>query len=162
MRILTFELFADYFQFYLQDEDSNGINGDSWSNDACARKLAVEPDAIGVGTERNFNVPVVIELWPSEPPLDFAAWDHVVECSFAVPTGKIVVAGCTDELAESRRIDIDPGIYRARVSGGHLASAKSFDEGDDVYRVQLWRAPAGPIDVLKQDETAPQTRQPQH
>lgn len=29
----SFELFADYFQFYLQDEQVPGIHGDAWTRE---------------------------------------------------------------------------------------------------------------------------------
>lgn len=31
-----FKLFADYFQFYIQDEDADGNLSDSWNDEAVA------------------------------------------------------------------------------------------------------------------------------
>ena len=136
-----FELFADYFQFYLQDESANG-NLESWSEEAVARFLAIPPGSIGVGTVRNMNVPVSVEVLDVEPEPDFTSWYHVTECSLDVPTGRIVLAGCTDYFPDAARIEVPPAVYRARIPYGALdtVSANGLD-GDDRYRVQLWPAP---------------------
>lgn len=151
MRRFDYELFADYFQFYLQDESVQGNLGDSWSQEAVDRLLAVAPGTVGVGTVRNMDVPVTVEVFQSEPESDFDAWDHVTECSLDTSTGRIVIAGCTDYFPESARIEVTPAIYRVRVSYGALSSLSpdGFD-GNDKYRVQLWPAPAISPRVLKQ------------
>ena len=40
-RTFEYKLFADYYQFYLQDECAEGNLGDSWSPEAVERLLAV-------------------------------------------------------------------------------------------------------------------------
>ncbi len=62
MRHFEYELLADYFQFYLQDESADGSLGESWTEEAVARLLAVAPGAIGIGTVRNMQVPVIVEV----------------------------------------------------------------------------------------------------
>jgi hypothetical protein len=151
MRRFEFELFADYFQFYLQDESADGNLGDSWTEVAVARLLAVAPGAIGVGTVRNMDVPVVVEVLVAEPIPDLDSWDHVTECSLDVPSGRIVIAGCTDYFPNAERIDVEPGTYLARVSYGALDSLSEDGlDGDDRYRVQLWQAPSIEPRVLRQ------------
>jgi hypothetical protein len=71
------ELFADYYQFYLQDERVQGNLGDSWTEEAVDRSLAVAPGTIGVGTVRNMDVPVVVEVTDSAPNDDITDWDQV-------------------------------------------------------------------------------------
>lgn len=151
MAVHTFDLFADYFQFYLQDETASGIDGDSWSAEATDRMLAVSPGALAVGTVRNVDVPVTVEVLQSEPPKDLENWDHVTECSLVITSGKLVVAGCTDYFPDADRVKIAPGTYHVRISGGGFASvAKHWESGEDKYRVQLW--PGSDIEprVLKQ------------
>ena len=41
METHEFNLFADYFQFYLQDESVTGNLGDSWTEEAVERLLAL-------------------------------------------------------------------------------------------------------------------------
>ena len=55
-----FTLFADYFQFYLQDEAASGDLSEAWTVDAVDRLLAVSPGVIGIGTVRNMDVPVEV------------------------------------------------------------------------------------------------------
>ena len=151
MAVHTFNLFADYFQFYFQDEGASGIDGDSWSVEATDRMLAIAPGALGVATVRNVDVPVTVEILRSEPAKDIDYWDHVTECSLVVTSGKLVVAGCTDYFPDAARIEITPGTYRARISGGGFDSVtKHWESGEDKYRVQLWPDAEVEPRVLKQ------------
>ena len=151
MRRFEYELFADYFQFYLQDESAEGNLGDSWTDEAVTRLLALAPGTVGVGTVRNMNVPVTVEVLDAEPDSDLDSWDHVTECSLEVATGRIVIAGCTDYFPDAARIEAKPGTYRVRVSYGSLDTLSEDGlDGNDRYRVQLWQATAIEPCVLKQ------------
>lgn len=139
MRTFQYELFADYFQFYLQDEGASGGLGEAWTEAALARRLAVGPGVVGVYTARNMTVPVTVEVHPSAPPDDRDAWEHVAEDSLEVPSGRVVVAGCTDYFPDAARIDVAPGVYRLRASFAGLDTLRDNGlDGDDRYRVQLW------------------------
>jgi hypothetical protein len=71
-----FDLFADYFQFYLQDEQADGDLSESWTKEATENLLALAPGTIGVGTVRNMTVPVMVEVRDSPPAAsDNSAWD---------------------------------------------------------------------------------------
>lgn len=61
------ELFADYFQFYVQDEQSEGDLSNSWTEKAVSDILAVAPGVIRVGTVRNMDVPVEVAVLDSQP-----------------------------------------------------------------------------------------------
>jgi hypothetical protein len=137
-----FELFADYFQFYLQDEDERigiGDLSDAWTKEAAERLLAVAPGVVGIGTARNMTVPVVIEVLDHEPEADFDEWEHVVEGGLELKSGRLVVAGCTDYFPDAARLPVAAGTYRVRMScrGFETISTNGLD-GDDTYRVQLW------------------------
>ena len=151
MRRFEYKLFADYHQFYLQDECVKGDLSESWTQEATDRLLAVAPGTIGVGTVRNMTVPVVVEVADTEPDEDTTKWDQVNECNFEVQSSRIVVAGCTDYFPEAARIDVEPGSYRARVYYGSL-DALSDDglDGEDHYKDVLWRGVPGPLRILKQ------------
>lgn len=149
-----YTLFADYYQFYLQDEDAEGDLSDSWTEEAVDNLLALAPGTIGVGTVRNMDVPVEVEIRDSEPSSDFQEWDHVTECSIKVPSGKIVIAGCTDYFQDAARIDVKPGNYRARIYYGDLDSLSwNGLEGDDHYKVVLWPSDDTSVRVIKRGET---------
>lgn len=144
-------LFADYHQFYVQDENVDGNLTDAWTDEAVERFLAVAPGTVGIGTVRNGDVPVTIAVLEREPVFDSDKFDQVVECSIAVESGAIVAAGCTDYFPDAARIKIPCGPYRVRVSFEGLASSSSVGlEGHDRYHLQLWPAPMGPIDIRKQ------------
>ena len=146
-----FELFADYHQFYLQDEDADGDLSDSWTQQATDNLLAFAPGTIGIGTVRKMNVPVTIELYDSEPKEDFALWEQINECSINVSSGKIVVAGCTDYVPDAARISVEPDTYRARVFYGDLDTLSEDGlDGDDKYKVVLWRGEAIEPRVIKE------------
>ena len=96
MKSFELSLFADYFQFYIQDEAVMGDLSRIWDEEATARMLAIAPGTIGVGTARNMDVPVTVEICDQEPGDDVPEWDHVIEATLAVASGRIVVAGCSD------------------------------------------------------------------
>ena len=68
----TFKIFADYHQFYIQDESADGDLSEAWTDEAVANLLAVVDGTVGVGTVRNMDVPVTIEILSNEPPLNLA------------------------------------------------------------------------------------------
>jgi hypothetical protein len=150
-REFELDLFADYFQFYLQDEDAEGDLSDSWTQEAVDRLLALAPGTIGVGTVRNVNVRVVVEVHDQDPMRDDSnGWDQVNECSVEVPSGRIVIAGCTDYYPDAARIEVKQGWHRARVYYGDLNSLSEDGlEGRDHYKIVLWSAPPGPLTVIK-------------
>lgn len=116
------------------------------------RLLALTNGTIGVGTVRNMNVPVTVEIGDIAPEEnDLSAWDQVNECSIDVSSGRLVVAGCTDYFPEAARIDLAGGTYRARIYYGNLDSLRNNGlDGDDHYRIVLWSEPAAPLRVMKQ------------
>lgn len=150
------ELFADYFQFYLQDEAAPGDLSDAWNPGAVERMIAVADGVVGFGTVRNMEVPVTLELRDDAPAPDLDGFDHVVEAALLMRGASLVVAGCTDHLPDAARFALAPGSYRVRLSASGLdtLSANGLD-GDDRYLVQVWpAAPAEPV-VRKQRRTGP-------
>jgi hypothetical protein len=159
MQMRHFRLFADYFQFYLQDESAEGDLSSSWTDETVAQLLALAPGTIGVGTVRDMEVPVDLELRDDSPSDDLNVWDHVNECSIEVPSGRIVVAGCTDYFPDATRVEVRPGTYRARICYGGLDTLSEDGlEGDDHYKIVLWPSPAEDMRVLKQRQHAGEGR----
>jgi hypothetical protein len=154
MQSYEYSVFADHFQFYIQDEAATGDLSESWNVETVARLLAIAPGAIGIRTVRNMDVLVAVEIHDQEPVDDFSEWDHVVEATLSVTSGRIVVAGCSDYFPDARRIKVSRGTYRVRVSYGALDSlAPDGLSGDDHYRVQLWSAAPIAVRILKQRST---------
>ncbi len=134
-------IFADFHQFYLQDEPASGDLSESWTDEAVNRLLATAPGTVGVSTETNGHVRVLVEILSEAPIGGFDSFDQVNECSIEIARGPLVVAGCTDYFPDAVRVAIVPGIYRVRV--GYVLS------GDESYLVQLWQAPHVEPLVLK-------------
>jgi hypothetical protein len=146
-----YELFADYHQVYLQDEQADGDLSESWTQRAVDILLALAPGVIGIGTVRNMTVPVTVQVTDKQPHDDLEDWDQVNECSLNVSSGQIVVAGCTDYFPEAARISVTPGWYRTRIFYGGLHTLNDDGlEGADHYRIVLWPETETEPRVLKQ------------
>ena len=151
------DLFADNFQFYIQDEKVSGNLSESWTEDANLKLLAQTDGVVGVGTARNMDVPVTLKLFSTEPPIDdFEMFDQINECDIFVNSGCIVVAGCTEYFPDAFRIKTQPGLYRVRLYYKNL-NKLSVDglQGEDTYELHLW--PENRVrntEVLKQFQRA--------
>lgn len=147
------ELFADYFQFYVQDEPSEGIdpNESKWDELALSQRILLQKDVFAVTTVRDMTVPVQVVVVNQEPELDLDQWDHVIAFSFQISSGRIVVAGNSDYLPEAERITVEPGHYKVRALFANLdAISEDGLEGDDYYRIEMWTGDPAPLQVLKQ------------
>ena len=138
-------LYADYHQFYVGDAtfEADTDSATFWSSEAHGRRLAVSPPClISVGTVRYDYVPVVLDI-DEAPPEELGDWDHIVEASLFVPSGRIAVDGCLSYTPEpavfpggppaSQQIEVAPGMYRVRVNYGGLDTLD-----DDHYHLVLW------------------------
>ncbi len=136
-----FEVFADYFQFYLVDDDARyGDLSDAWPDAAVGRMLALGPHVIGIGTARNMTVPVMVRVCEGEPDIGDAGFDRVNACTMEIGTGRIVIAGCTDYLPNAARIEVQPGIHDALIGYKGLDTVSEDGlAGDDSYHIFLWR-----------------------
>lgn len=146
------KLFADYFQFYLQDEHASAeVSHNIWAGNAVNNLLSLTAEVVYVGTVRNMTVPVTI-IVTNAPPVDeaFGLWDHINECSLNIPSGRLVVAGGTDYFPDAPRFEVAPGCYRLRIYYGGLRTLSPDGlEGDDHYQIILWPAPSDEPKVLK-------------
>ncbi len=146
----TFNVFADYFQFIVQDESSDDDFGEIWTPDALAAQTAFGRSAVCPGTLRNVAVPVEVIVDESDPEIDLATVDHAVEGSIEVPTGRIVVMGCTQYFPDAPRFEIRAGTYRAlAVMSGTHSIKNEWEPADDKYVVYLWPGAARPPRLLK-------------
>ena len=151
MKNIKLELFADYFQFYIQDDDKNkGDLSDSWTQEAVDRLFAIAPYAIGIGTVRNMDVPVSLQVCDREPHINLNDWEHVVLSSIKCETGRLVVAGCTDYFPDAKRVNMQSGTYNvlACFTGLDTLSDDELD-GDDSYHIYLYPGETVGVKVLK-------------
>lgn len=148
--VQRYTIFADYFQFIVQDENSQDDFGALWNKDAANLMVAAGKTAIGLGTLRNVDVAVEVHVLDEQPGLSLADCDHVVEGAFSSPTGKIVVMGCTDYFPDAARIEIAPGTYCFLyvVSGVGTIEAE-WEPADDLYSIFIWPGDARELRALK-------------
>lgn len=147
MEEFELELFADYHQFYLQDDEAGKGNlGEAWTEGATERLLAVADYVIGIGTVRNMDVQVAVTSCENEPSINTDDWQYIVMSSIECETGRLVVAGCTDYFPDAQRIELLPGHYQVLVcfNGLDTISEDGLD-GDDQYHLYIY--PGSPADV---------------
>lgn len=155
-------LFADYFQIHVSDADSDGDLSDAWTDQALSDHLAVAQDALGIGTAVNVNVSVTVVVLPQEPSDDSSEFDHVVEASLDVSSGRMMVLGCTDYGPDAATFEVASGWNRVRVSRGNLARATQADvdsdedsETTEKIHIQVWAARESPATVTKRWSFSP-------
>lgn len=118
MKEYKLTIFADYYQFYIQDEVADGNLSDSWNKEAEERLLAITEGTIGIGTFSNEDVLVdliVLDEYDNEYLKDEEYWDKINECTINVKSNKLVIAGCTDYFPEAERIEVKGEIVLIKV-----------------------------------------------
>ncbi len=148
MQKQSFSVFADYYQFYLWDEEASPEPPINWTDEDVARRLKAEANVVAVCPVRNMTVPVEMEIHETEPAYDAAAWDHIAECSLNLPSGKLQVHECTGGPVANFRVS--PGTYRVRAFYGSLGSLSEDGlDGNDHYHIVLWPAAHRDLAVIK-------------
>ena len=148
-------LFADYHQIHLFDEGSSTDLGEAWSGRAVDDQVALGGDAMAVGTVSDMDVLVTVQVLDQPPAIDVADFDHVLEASLQVSSGRLVVMGCTDFEPDAARFDVPAGQVRVRVAKSNMAAADEADiDSDDPasmerLELQVWPAATAPAVVLK-------------
>lgn len=146
----TFSVFADYFQFIVQDEMSDDDFASIWSDEALAAQTAFGRSAVCPGTLRNVTVPVDVVIVEGDPHLSLEGVDHAVEGSMEIPSGRVVVMGCTDYFPDASRFEVQPGTYRVLAVMTGIDSIKNeWEPADDRYIVYLWPGAARSPKLLK-------------
>ena len=139
MKTTKLDLFADYFQFYIQDDDKEyGDLSDAWTQSTVDNLLAIADHTIGIGTVRNMDVPVYISFVDKLPELDLTEWDRVNQSSISCKTGRLVVAGCTDYFPDAKRFEVKPGNYEVIIGYKNLDKISDDGlDGEDSYHLFL-------------------------
>ena len=142
MKTYQLELFADYFQFYFQDDNSDyGDLSEAWTEDATKQLIAISDRVVGVGTVRDTEVQVYVKIDNQLPELDSSQWDKINRAEIYIETGRIVFAGCTDYFPDATRIEVTPGIYDVVIGYKDLYSVSADGlEGNDSYHIYLARS----------------------
>lgn len=154
MAVHRFTIFADYFQFIVQDESSKDDFGTLWNDAAVATMVAAGETALSLGTLRNVDVPVELHVVEAPPEIDLNNFDHAVEGAFTSPTGKIAVMGCTEFFPDASRLEIRPGSYSfIYLVSGVRTIRTEWDLADDLYSLYIWPAARRELHLLKRWES---------
>jgi hypothetical protein len=146
-----YEVFADYFQFYLQDEGERPEAPIEYTDEDIDRRIKAAPFLVVIQPARNMTVPVEVEVTEEAPALLPEDWDHIAEASIELPSGRLEIQECTGGSIDV--LPLVPGTYRARAYFGGLDTLSQDGlDGDDRYRIVLWPAPFAPVALLKRYE----------
>jgi hypothetical protein len=142
----TFTVFADYNQFFLLDDELQPSYPESVSQSALDDRCLVEPSVLAVYTALPREVSVEVCVYRSVPEIDRGIWGHVVQGALAVPSGRLVLAGCTDYLPDCSRIQVPQGMLEFLLCG------RGFDaHAEEAYLVALWPGHFRSIEVIKRN-----------
>lgn len=157
------EVVADHSQIYIFDPARPPSTAPSTEDDNEAlralddayesrRFVGYDRDGlVDVLTPSQYNprVPVRVEVGQGPPPLDLAAWDHVVEVPLPVASGRLMFMASGSGI--SRETTVPGRTYRARISGRGLVEDYEEIEGQvrESFRLQLWPAPPSAPELLK-------------
>ena len=142
-----FNVFADYFMIDLLDDGADWPEPIVKEEDVSDRVI-VSDGVITIMTARNMSVPLLLEIGASPPGeavySEIETWDHVVECSIQIKSGRLAIWGNGEYYPDCPRVSVEPGTYEVRIFHGGLTTL-SEDElaGNDVYWVVL--TPGQPI-----------------
>ena len=150
----AFELFADYHQFYVWDAGIATWAPEDYTDEDIRRRVKVGPHVVVVQPVRQTTVPVSLSVHERDPGYDVGAWDHVVECGLALPTGRLQVHECTGGAVLD--VSVSPSSYAVRVLFEGLDSlSEDRSSGNDRYVLDLWPATSSPtLRVVKQWQPA--------
>jgi hypothetical protein len=149
MTVHSFELFADYHQFYVWDAGVNPQAPEDYTDDDILRLVKVAPNVVVIQPVRMMTVPVELEICSDDPGFDESSWDHIAECSLDLPTGRLQVHECTGGPVLD--LTVAKGTYSLRALFAGLGTLSDDGlEGQDRYRIVLWPGPPTPLRIVKQ------------
>lgn len=144
-------MFTQYGQFYIVDKDAAGDTGnpDFWNSDAFNDRLAIADGVIGISIA-NDDAVANLEIEILNSPLveeDLGQFDHIVEASLLVKSGKLQVVDCPNWQVELE-FDVEPNWYKVRVSSSNLDKARQEDPKDKYY-IKIWKGEFSERTVIK-------------
>lgn len=146
----AYEIFADYHQFYLMDGELKPYAPEVYTEDDVRRRIKIAEHIVVIQSERNMTVPVELEVHDSCPGISSVEWQNIAEASLNLPSGRLLIEECAGK-APIDEIALVEGVYRVRACFAGLDTLSwNGLEGDDRYKVIIWRAPYKDLEVLKQ------------
>ncbi|MBP0006844.1 MULTISPECIES: hypothetical protein [unclassified Roseofilum] len=153
MKKISMKIFADYHIIFLSDANNNDDISGYISDHSIKDKLVYTSSKIAIVTARNMEVPVGLGISEKNIPVSLDSWDHIVQCSIMIHSGKLAVFGAVDYQPDTLQIPVNPGIYQVTVLYGGLDTiSKDGLEGEDFYKILLY-----PTDKLEGTKILKQT-----
>jgi hypothetical protein len=145
------EVCPDYHQFLLVDEGAPSLPPEDESLTAWTRRFTAGRGVLGIDVFDNRVVPFEVQVHDSEPELNLDSWDHAIECSLELVSGRL---GVRSMLTPPRVVlEVPPGVYRVRALYGKLdqwAGEGSAKKTREHYLFELWPVGITEPRVLKQ------------
>jgi hypothetical protein len=113
-----------------------------WTPEASARRLALAPGFLGIGTVEPFTqVAVTVALLLAPPAEDgLERWAFVVEGGIALHSGRLLVTPSAEPGRPALTVELTPGVYRARIACDRGEHVPVIPGGTETYHVELWPA----------------------
>ena len=147
---LRLNIFADYFQFLVMDEECEEDLSTLWTEEALRRMLAVGRCVVAPGTLRNVDVAAEVHVLHDPPRIDLSRFDHAASGSLDVRSGCLVVMPCTGYLPDAPRIRLSAGTYQVLSLASGIGTIRNeWEPADDLYTVYLWRGDHREPELLK-------------
>lgn len=143
-----FDFYTSHNQFYICDSESSKNSGskDFWNDESYNDRISVETGFIGVRTESFGHIKGEFELLDKENKIDnYNLYDHIVEAGIEIKSNTLKILDCPNSSVE-KEIKIIPGMYKVRIYSMNLIGVDmDEDEGDDLYKIEIWES----IDLKK-------------
>lgn len=139
-------VFADNFQFHLQDKVEECEFPETLNDNLLMRLFACGERVLVVGTVRDLDCEVTLEIYEEpmdekmqEEEPDLYDFDHAGQGNLDIPSGKLLIHGCTMAHDDATTIEVKPGNYGVRIFWSNLDKTDTLGfEGDDQYLIQMW------------------------
>lgn len=149
---MTYNLnfYTSYRQFYLFDKGVEWRTDSPkfWSKVAFESGVALEHGIIGIGIASYGFVRLTLETYDAEPPISKAHnWDKITEGSIKIQSGVFQIFAC---LGNEPKLEftLEKGDYRIRYYGANFNTVVG-DDGDDFYRIEIWKIPYQKRKIIK-------------
>jgi hypothetical protein len=136
--MVELDVYADYYQFYVQDLESPCDTAVIWDDPAATEHgFAVGEGLVAITTKRYETVPVRVEVYPKDPGFQWEGIDRVNEGGIVVTTQLGV--GMPISASPLPVVDgVAPGAYGVRSISSRFDTVVDDSNGADLYIVQLW------------------------
>jgi len=136
----TYTVFADYFQVNLDDfSHYDGGENIEYTEDDFNERVVSSNCRITIFTQRNMDCEVKVYILDEEPVLNAEMYDLIKTTWISVPSGKLVLGGCTDNIESSNIISLPAGEYDAVVTFSNLDTVSDDElDGNDYYEFFLY------------------------